>query len=123
MNGTGALTARLADDADKIQSLTTLSISSLVQLASSMAVAIGLAFYYSWQMTLVVLATLPAFALAGVLESQATWISANDPEVRKAYSVASQTACDAIANIRTVKSLTIEKELANQYKCKSESCL
>lgn len=91
LNGTGALTARLSDDADKIQGLTALSMGSIIQLVSSMCVALGLAFYYSWQMTLVVLATLPFFALGGIIESKMAWSSSNDPEVRKAYAYASQT--------------------------------
>ncbi len=115
MNGTGALTARLSDDAEKIQGLTATSMGSIIQLISSMGTAIGLAFYHGWQMTLVVLACVPILALGGILESKATWKSSNDPTVRKAYASASQTACDAIANIRTVKSLTIEDELVQQY--------
>jgi ABC-type multidrug transport system fused ATPase/permease subunit len=55
MNGTGVLTARLSEDADRIQLLTGPITGNLIQLAVSMSVAVGLAFYYSWQMTLIVL--------------------------------------------------------------------
>ena len=54
-------------------------------------------------------------ALSGIIEVKTTWAVANDPEVRKAYAKASQTACDAIANIRTVKSLTVESRLTKEY--------
>ena len=55
MNGTGALTARLSEDADKIQGLTGPSMGSIVQLLTSLSVALGISFYYSWKMTLIVL--------------------------------------------------------------------
>lgn len=55
LNGTGILTARLSDEADKIQLLTGPVTGNLVQLAVSITVAIILAFYSSWQMTLIVL--------------------------------------------------------------------
>jgi ABC-type multidrug transport system fused ATPase/permease subunit len=54
-NSTGALTARLSDEAETIQKLTGPAIGSFFQLIVSMGVAIGLAFSYSWRLTLVVL--------------------------------------------------------------------
>ncbi len=49
------------------------------------------------------------------MENQITFAATAGDKVRKAYSEASQTACDAIANIRTVKSLNIEHKVVEQY--------
>lgn len=114
-NGTGVLTSRLSEDPEKISLLTGPIMGNIFQLIVSMTLAIIYAFYYSWQMTLVVLAIVPILALSGILETQATWAMSNNPEVRKSYEKASQTACDAIANIRTVKSLTAEEKMLDSY--------
>ena len=119
-NGTGALTAKLSDEAEKIQGLTGPVLGNLVQLAVSVGVALGLSFYYSWQMTLVVLAIVPVMILGGILETKITFMGANDPRVRRAYSQAAQTACDAIANIRTIKSFNIDEEFVTEYGNKIE---
>ncbi|ORZ35602.1 multidrug resistance protein 1 [Catenaria anguillulae PL171] len=112
-NGTGALTARLSEQADKIQLLTGPNLANLFQLIVSMGSAIGIAFYYSWRQTLTVLACVPILALGSVFEAQVTTGAVN--KSRKAYAVAGQRACDAIANISTVKSLTREKDFIDGY--------
>lgn len=114
-NGTGALTSRLSEEAERIQGLTGPTMGNIIQLLSSMTVALALAFYYSWQMTLVVLGAFPLIGLGGIIEAKATFGALGNPQVRKAYAEASQSSCDAIANIRTVKSLTVESRFVNTY--------
>ncbi|KAJ3159516.1 Multidrug resistance protein 1 [Geranomyces michiganensis] len=112
-NGTGVLTSRLSEQADRIQGLTGPNAANIIQLVVSMAVSVGLAFYYGWKMTLIILCAVPVLAVGAVFEARVMTGSA--APTRLQYARAAQTACDAIQNIRTVKSLTREGDFICQY--------
>ena len=76
--------------------------------------ALGIAFGYSWIITLVVLATLPFMVIAGALSTKAVLFNAQSR--KKNYEVAGRLAVDSIENVRTVASLTIEDGFFVKYK-------
>ena len=115
LNGTGSLTSKLSEDAEKIQTLTGVTLGTIFQLTISLSVSLGASFYYSWRMTLVVLAVFPILIIGNNLRNRVTIRSQASKEVRAAYAKASQSACDAIVNIRTVKSLNIEGVVVVSY--------
>lgn len=80
-----------------------------------MGLAMGLAFYYSWQLTLIVLATVPIMAFSGIIETKSSFQASNSDEVKQAYAMAAQTSCDAIQNIRTVKAMNSESRFVAEY--------
>ncbi|KAJ3365129.1 Multidrug resistance protein 1 [Allomyces javanicus] len=112
-HGTGALTAQLSEQADRIQNLTGPNAANLLQLLASMGAAVGLAFYYSWQLALVVLACVPMLALGSLFEAKIMQGSLN--KTRLAYAEAGQSACDAIQNIVMVKALAREVYFDKDY--------
>ncbi|KAJ3372638.1 Multidrug resistance protein 1 [Allomyces arbusculus] len=112
-HGTGALTAQLSEQADLIQGLTGPNAANLLQLLVSMGSAIGLAFYYSWQLTLVVLACVPVLALGSVFQAKIKQGALN--QTRRAYVEAGQAACDAIQNMTMVKALAREPYFVEDY--------
>ncbi|KAL7751664.1 hypothetical protein RI367_002663 [Sorochytrium milnesiophthora] len=112
-NGTGNLTSRLSEQADRIQGLTGPNAANIIQLTVSMVTAISVAMYYGWKMALCVLAATPVIAIGSVFESQV--ITNSLAPTRLIYASAAQTACDAIQNIGTVKSLTQEHNFVTQY--------
>ncbi|TPX56446.1 hypothetical protein PhCBS80983_g04538 [Powellomyces hirtus] len=112
-NGTGVLTSRLSEQADRIQDVTGPNAANIIQLVVSMGVSIGLAFYYGWKMTLIVLSCVPVLALGAIFEARV--MTGSVAPTRLQYARAAQTACDAIQNIRTVKSLTREGHFIAQY--------
>ncbi|KNE63213.1 hypothetical protein AMAG_08361 [Allomyces macrogynus ATCC 38327] len=112
-HGTGALTAQLSEQADLIQGLTGPNAANLLQLIVSMGSAIGLAFYYSWQLTLVVLACVPVLALGSVFQAKIKQGALN--QTRRAYVEAGQAACDAIQNMTMVKALAREPYFVEDY--------
>lgn len=114
MNSSGALTARLSEDAEKVAGLTGPNLGNIFRIGVSIAVSLGSALAVSWKMTLAVLAVIPVLILASFLNTRFT-ITANNDKVRKAYALASQTSCDAIANIRTVKALQVESRFVDNY--------
>ena len=76
--------------------------------------ALGIALYYSWLMTIVILAVVPLVMIAGALQLKAltTHASSNKKQLEKAGKL----SVDSIENIRTVASLTIEDSFYDQYK-------
>ncbi|KAI3637877.1 hypothetical protein MIR68_004526 [Amoeboaphelidium protococcarum] len=116
MNGSGALTARLSEQADKIAGLTGPTFGNVFQMLVAVGVAFGASFYFSWKMTLIVTAFIPVLIFASILENRVSFAGgAGGEKVKKAYASASQTACEAIQNIRTVKSLLREETFVNDY--------
>ena len=67
-NSPGVLITRLADDAGQIKGLTGQLLGTIVQTLASMIVGFFIAFYYSWQLTLIVLGAIPVMAVAGMLQ-------------------------------------------------------
>lgn len=76
--------------------------------------ALGIAFGYSWIITLVVLGTIPFLGVALTLSTKAVLFNAESR--KKNYEVAGRLAVDSIENVRTVASLTIEDGFFVKYK-------
>ena len=68
-HGTGQLTSRLATDASKVKGATSSRISVLVQVSFTAAAALGVAFYYSWKLTLLVMAFVPFLVFGGIMRA------------------------------------------------------
>ena len=63
-NSTGALLARLADDASKVQGATGTHLAVLLETIVGLLMAVIVAFLYSWALALVILAGLPIVMLS-----------------------------------------------------------
>ncbi|XP_070567625.1 ATP-dependent translocase ABCB1-like isoform X2 [Ptychodera flava] len=112
-NSTGALTTRLASDASMVQGAAGIRIATLVQNIANMGTGIILAFYFGWQMTLIVLACVPFMAIGGALHMKMlTGYAESDKD---ALEGAGKIASEAIENMRTVASLTREKTFYQLY--------
>ncbi|KND00616.1 uncharacterized protein SPPG_03744 [Spizellomyces punctatus DAOM BR117] len=112
-NSTGALTAKLAEDANLVQGLTGQTFAQILQLISNFTVGLGIAFSNSWQLTLVVLACVPLVGIGGYLQLKT--LTGFGEKSREAYKDANQTASEAIESIRTVQTLTKEEKFASTY--------
>jgi len=107
-NDTGKLTARLSSDIAIIQSGTSEKLGLTLQFTAQFFAAVGVALYYGWQLTLVILSITPVFAIAGGI--QARLITSGTQKAQDVYSYAGQTAEEVIGGIRTVKSFTNEEK-------------
>ncbi|XP_073533918.1 ATP-binding cassette sub-family B member 5-like isoform X3 [Phyllobates terribilis] len=112
-NTTGALTTRLSTEAAQIQNATGSRLGLLSQSFATMGLSIILAFIYSWEMTLLVLAMTPVLVVTGLLEIQAVTGFANRD--KKDLQEAGKIATEVVDNIRTVVSLTRETTFENHY--------
>ena len=89
-------------------------IGSLIETFVGAILALGIAFGYSWIISLVVLGTVPFLFVALILSTKAVLFNAESR--KKNYEVAGRLAVDSIENVRTVASLTIENGFYIKYK-------
>ncbi|TMW60940.1 hypothetical protein Poli38472_000982 [Pythium oligandrum] len=114
-NASGALVTRLATDSATLQTMTSDTLNQTLVNLSSMGIAFGIAFYYCWQMTLLLLATLPIFIFTGYIQGQMTSGTISNKKVNDADSAAGALLSEAISSIRTVASLHMEGSLNAAY--------
>ncbi|KAL1916609.1 uncharacterized protein VTP21DRAFT_5800 [Calcarisporiella thermophila] len=112
-HSTGALTARLAKEATQMHELPEALFMNAGQTIVTIAMGLGIAFSSSWKLTLVLVATVPVLALAGVFEMKA--LEGFSGKTKKGYEKSGQVAGEAIREIRTVASLGIEDVFESKY--------
>ncbi|XP_059046777.1 multidrug resistance protein homolog 49-like isoform X2 [Achroia grisella] len=113
LNGIGALCSRLAADAAAVQGATGSRIGALMQATATIAIGITLSMYYTWQMTLVSLVSVPMVIVAVLLEGRV--LSAGMDSVRESSNKATTIATEAITNIRTVSAFCGEDGVLSRY--------
>ncbi|KAF0711105.1 Aste57867_5382 [Aphanomyces stellatus] len=113
-HASGALTTRLATDSAAIRAMTAGVLNAVLINVATLGVALSIALYYSWRLSLVFLAAMPLMAAAQVLqmemEQSQTGKSVNDGDVQ-AGALLSQ----AIHAIRTVASFNLEAATISSY--------
>uniref|UniRef100_A0A8C3LMS0 Bile salt export pump n=1 Tax=Chrysolophus pictus TaxID=9089 RepID=A0A8C3LMS0_CHRPC len=112
-NSPGALTTRLATDASQVQGATGSQIGMIVNSFTNIGVAIIIAFYFSWKLSLVIMCFLPFLALSGAVQAKMlTGFAAQD---KKALEATGQISSEALSNIRTVAGVGEEKKFIDAF--------
>lgn len=111
-NTTGQLTTKLATDATLVSGLL-VEVPLSVQNLGTIAFALGIAFYYGWELTLVVLCTIPVIGLGAYL--QMAFFAGFAEASSNALEAAGQTVNQAVTGIRTVASFRLEGPILDQY--------
>ncbi|XP_025030388.1 bile salt export pump isoform X2 [Python bivittatus] len=112
-NSPGALTTRLATDASQVQGATGTQIGMIVNSFTNIGVAIIIAFYFSWKLSLVITCFLPFLALSGMVQSRMlTGFASQD---KTAMEVTGRISNEALANIRTIAGIGKEKTFIDAY--------
>ncbi|KAJ2744007.1 hypothetical protein GGI20_003307 [Coemansia sp. BCRC 34301] len=106
-NGVGALTSRLATDAEDFNKVVGSVVSTAVSTLSTITCALAIAFVYEWRIALLMMACWPIQAYAQYLQARSTWGASM--RLRQAYEVSGQSAAETIRNIRTVATLRREE--------------
>ncbi|CAA0808893.1 ABC transporter B family member 11 [Striga hermonthica] len=112
-NSSGAIGARLSTDAYLIRSLVGDFLAELLQQLSSVVVGLGIACAASWQLALIVLATIPLLIFNGYVQMRSVRGFSRDAKLM--YEEASQVANDAVSNIRTVASFCAQEKVIAAY--------
>ncbi|KAM6260581.1 bile salt export pump isoform 3-T3 [Spheniscus humboldti] len=112
-NSPGALTTRLATDASQVQGATGSQIGMIVNSFTNIGVAIIIAFYFSWKLSLVILCFLPFLALSGAV--QAKMLTGFASQDKKALEATGRISSEALSNIRTVAGIGKEKMFIDNF--------
>ncbi|XP_073503103.1 bile salt export pump-like isoform X1 [Phyllobates terribilis] len=112
-NSPGALTTRLATDASQVQGATGSQIGMIVNSLTNIGVAIIIAFYFSWKLSLVIMCFLPFLALSGALQARMLTGFANQD--KQAMEAAGRISSEALGNIRTIAGIAKEKKFIEMY--------
>jgi ATP-binding cassette, subfamily B (MDR/TAP), member 1 len=110
---TGALTSNLSSDAQKLQGVGGVTLGTALQLSATLFGGLIVALCYGWKLALVASCLLPFLVLASAFRLQVLTYFQNKAQV--AYEKSAQMACEAVAAIRTVQSLTNEKKVLDRY--------
>ncbi|KAK3108991.1 hypothetical protein FSP39_020354 [Pinctada imbricata] len=112
-NRVGMLTTRLASDASLVQGATGSKIGQVLESISVISSSIVIAFYFSWKLSLVVLAFLPLMVIAGIVHGKI--VAGFNKGGKKQLEEAGKICTEAIDNMRTVVSLTRERTFVDRY--------
>ena len=112
-NSTGVLTSNLSQDAQKIQGISGVTLGTLLQVATNLVGGVIVALVYGWKLALVATSALPILILSGLWRLKIITYFAE--KNKKAYEQSAQMACEAVAAIKTVQSLTREQDVLSLY--------
>eukprot|EP00736_Rhodelphis_marinus_P004974 Rmarinus@m.8921 len=112
-HSTGALTGSLATDVPLIECAMGGQFSVTLGNLVTIVVAVALAFVYSWELTLLMFATIPMFYLAAKMEVNVLAGFAHSS--RESHEEAAKVAGEAISSMRTVASFGAESRLVSAY--------
>ncbi|KAI9291177.1 P-loop containing nucleoside triphosphate hydrolase protein, partial [Neoconidiobolus thromboides FSU 785] len=112
-HGVGILCAKLSVEAQNVQQLVSKVSGPVLMAISSFSVGLGIAFYYGWKLTLVVLVCIPLAALMVFYEIKV--LEDLNSNAKQSYEQVSQIATESIKNIRTVTGLSKEKVFLEDY--------
>ena len=110
---TGELGSRMASDTTVLQNTVSVNVSMLLRNGASVIGGVGLLFYTSPVLTLIMLSVVPAVALGAVIYGKR--IRRLSKQAQDALGDAGNVAAEAIAGIRTVRSFTAEPLEGQRY--------
>ncbi|KAJ1807696.1 hypothetical protein LPJ56_006200, partial [Coemansia sp. RSA 2599] len=106
-NGTGALTSRLATDAEDFNKFVGTVISTATSTTATIICATVIAFVYDWRIALLMMACWPIQSYAQYWQARATWGASM--RLRESYELSGQSAAETIRSIKTVATLRREE--------------
>ncbi|KAJ2914131.1 hypothetical protein MD484_g6294, partial [Candolleomyces efflorescens] len=112
-NSTGALTANLSENPQKVNGLAGVTLGAIVQAFATVIAGSIVGLIWIWKLALVAIACTPLLLSTGYIRLQVVVLK--DQANKKAHEESAQLACEAAGSIRTVASLTREKDCLEQY--------
>ncbi|TMW59292.1 hypothetical protein Poli38472_004361 [Pythium oligandrum] len=114
-NSAGALTSKLATDTPIHQGMTYDMLNQRMVVLTSIGIGLGIGFYQSWQMTLLMLATIPLFVFTGLIQAQLSRGTLGNRSGSDAETAAGSVLSESIESIRTVASFNMEGKILETY--------
>ncbi|KAJ1961159.1 hypothetical protein H4R35_007479, partial [Dimargaris xerosporica] len=119
MSGTGILCSKLSTESERIKAFGGRVLGTVFQNMSTVVLGLLLGFSSGWQLTLVVLATIPVSAAGQVMYMRA--LTGFEGKTKEAYDMAAQTASETVANLKTVAALCRERMFIRMFKLSNEA--
>ncbi|XP_044976766.1 ABC transporter B family member 4-like [Hordeum vulgare subsp. vulgare] len=120
-NSSGALGARLFNDALNIRRLVGDNLAILVQCTITLISGFAIAFASDWKLTLIVICVIPFLGLQNYI--QVKFLKGFSEDAKVMYEDASQVVAEAIGSIRTVASFCAEKRVITMYSKKCQATM
>ncbi|CAH0474092.1 unnamed protein product [Peronospora belbahrii] len=114
-NSSGALISRLATDSAVLQTMTSDTLNRGLVNVTTLTIAFAIAFFYSWQMTLILLAIFPVLVASSFIQAQAMAGTSGNKKNNDADTAAGSLLSEAISSIRTVASFSMEVAVNTLY--------
>ncbi|KAL7276891.1 hypothetical protein RUND412_000131 [Rhizina undulata] len=112
-NTTGALTSFLSTETTHLSGMSGVTLGTILAVTTTLIAAITVSCAVGWKLALVCTATIPILLGCGFFRF---WMLAQfQRRSKKAYEHSASFACEATAAIRTVVSLTREKDVYDHY--------
>eukprot|EP01065_Artemidia_motanka_P053559 TRINITY_DN996_c0_g1_i1.p1 TRINITY_DN996_c0_g1~~TRINITY_DN996_c0_g1_i1.p1 ORF type:complete len:1468 (+),score=531.42 TRINITY_DN996_c0_g1_i1:96-4406(+) len=114
----GTLSAALAGRTQAIHNLFGPAVGSITRTVFTLGFALGISFFYQWELTLVMLATVPLMGLAGFLSMavMGDGISAEEDTQGKKKAGAAQVSSEAIRNFSSVQAFGLAPRIIDDYR-------
>ncbi|KAK0459997.1 ste6-like protein [Desarmillaria tabescens] len=112
-HSTGSLVSSLSDDPQKVNGLAGMILATLLQSISTLVVGYIIGLSFTWKIGLVGIACTPLVIVSGYIRLRVVVVK--DKYNKKAHEESAQLACEAAGAIRTVASLTREKDCLRMY--------
>ncbi|BFZ54826.1 hypothetical protein PYCC9005_001863 [Savitreella phatthalungensis] len=112
-NSTGALTSSLATQCAHLAALHGNVLGTILTCIMNLVASSILSLAVTWKLALVAIACLPVLLIFGYL--RIVLLKAFQDRIRQAYSRSANFACEATSVIRTVASLTRERQVFDMY--------
>jgi ATP-binding cassette, subfamily B (MDR/TAP), member 1 len=113
-NTAGSLTSFLSTETTHVAGLSGVTLGTLLMVFTTLVAAMSLSLAIGWKLSLVCISTIPVLLGCGFFRF---WMLAHyQRRSKKAYAGSAGYASEAISAIRTVASLTRERDVLKQYK-------
>ncbi|KAK0487110.1 ste6-like protein [Armillaria novae-zelandiae] len=112
-HSTGSLVSSLSEDPQKVNGLAGMILATLLQSISTLVVGYIIGLSFTWKIGLVGIACTPLVILSGYIRLRVVVVK--DKYNKKAHEESAQLACEAAGAIRTVASLTRERDCLQMY--------
>jgi len=112
-NTAGALTTFLSTETTRLAGLSGSTLGTLLNVITTLVGAFALSLAIGWKLALVCIATVPILLACGFFRF---WMLAQfESRAKRAYEKSASYACEATSAIRTVASLTRERDVWENY--------
>lgn len=113
-NNTGALTSSLSAEIKHLTGISGVTLGTLLIVTVNLVASLAVALVMDWKLALVCISAVPVLLACGFL--RVYLLDKFQSRTKRVYQASASSACEAASVIRTVASLTMEREVLCSYR-------